>query len=423
MNLVSRSVLRQLLAAGGCGLLLGSAQAQFSFSPAFARSTNATANVLRHPAATNTPFAPQLGLSPNPVAPGGPGVQLADTEARLRQILALDPKHIDANLRLALIEARRRHPDVARQHLERVADRDPRAAWYLAQLCAPERQTNEANAWLRQAATQFAAALAKATNDAPGLRLPAARTQVALGDYPAAVAILSQGRLSRDRPLYRIALADLYAQWAAATSNHVARLAILTRGNSGAAPTPRFLREWAILARATNEVGIAARREIERRLTDSNQAPAWLNALASYAWERGDRSEARDLFLRAIAQAPHDPNLRNNAALFLSEDPDPTAPARALELIEAALLVAPEEPEYRDTRGQVYLALGRPAQALVDLEAVVDKVADPAATHRAIARAYRALGRTAEAAQHETTAREIGDARPSAAWEERPSEE
>jgi predicted Zn-dependent protease len=97
--------------------------------------------------------------------------------------------------------------------------------------------------------------------------------------------------------------------------------------------------------------------------------------------------------------------IANNLAWVLSQPPNPDF-ARALALIDVPLAREPNNPIYLDTRGRIYLAMGRWKDALADLEVVLAKAPDTDGLHSALAEVYDKLNQPALAAEHRAIATE-----------------
>jgi Flp pilus assembly protein TadD len=100
----------------------------------------------------------------------------------------------------------------------------------------------------------------------------------------------------------------------------------------------------------------------------------------------------------AFAADPKSGAVANGLAHVLSQPPNPDLP-RALATVNLALDREPTNPHFLDTRGHIYLLLGRWKDAAVDLEAVLARV-DAASVHAALATAYENLGQSELAAKH-----------------------
>src|SRR5690348_846641 len=51
--------------------------------------------------------------------------KFAEGEAALRQVLSVDPDHVEANLTLGVLAGKTARPDIAIDHLKRVIERSP----------------------------------------------------------------------------------------------------------------------------------------------------------------------------------------------------------------------------------------------------------------------------------------------------------
>jgi len=98
--------------------------------------------------------------------------------------------------------------------------------------------------------------------------------------------------------------------------------------------------------------------------------------------------------------------------LALGNPPDlPQALAIAQLLVEKF----PDQPHFRDTRGQVLVKLGRWDDAVKDLEYALPRLNDKSATHTALAQVYENLGLRDLAAEHERLAKETSKRKPARA--------
>lgn len=112
---------------------------------------------------------------------------------------------------------------------------------------------------------------------------------------------------------------------------------------------------------------------------------------ATRALQDGDNAEAVRIFNRLAQQNSGLPSVLNNMAVAIANSPGGDL-TQALALSEQALSRLPEHPYLRDTRGQILLRLGRPAEALPDLEAALAATELHGEVFPALAEAHRALG-------------------------------
>jgi predicted Zn-dependent protease len=89
----------------------------------------------------------------------------------------------------------------------------------------------------------------------------------------------------------------------------------------------------------------------------------------------------------------------NNMATLLTLSTPPELD-RALAIIQSVVTNTPANPEFRDTRGQILLKLGRYQEAITDLEFALPSLKPAANTHKALAEAYQALGLSELAQEH-----------------------
>lgn len=114
-----------------------------------------------------------------------------------------------------------------------------------------------------------------------------------------------------------------------------------------------------------------------------------VSAMATSAAAQGDIANARAAFQRLVDGEAATPVVWNNYAWTLLQEPDPD-PQGALEAVGRALDGAPDDFRFRETRGQVMIALGRWKDAISDLEYALNGLPDAPEVHRSLATAYEA---------------------------------
>jgi predicted Zn-dependent protease len=80
-----------------------------------------------------------------------------------------------------------------------------------------------------------------------------------------------------------------------------------------------------------------------------------------------------------------------------------------LALTNSLLERWPQEPMFRDTRGQIHLKMGHWKEALTDLQTALRGRPGDAALHRALAETYRHLDMPEMAAEHQRRAEGKGN--------------
>ena len=114
----------------------------------------------------------------------------------------------------------------------------------------------------------------------------------------------------------------------------------------------------------------------------------------------GQPEKAKEFLQRAVKKNPNNAIAWNNYAWLVAEDPNGNM-EDALAAVNKALDLSPNEFRFRETRGQVLVRLGRWQSAVDDLEFAANGMPDSADIHRALAKAYDALGDKQLARVHE----------------------
>ncbi|MCA9149024.1 MAG: tetratricopeptide repeat protein [Planctomycetales bacterium] len=138
----------------------------------------------------------------------------------------------------------------------------------------------------------------------------------------------------------------------------------------------------------------------------STTPPAQLNAVRGVsAAERGDFKTAVTFLRKACEENPEDARSHNNLAWVYLQLGDSSL-SDALQLANRAVELAPDFPDYRETRGQVLNRLKRPAEAITDLMFALNGTPNPPKEiHEGLAEAYTQLGQLEQAAFHRQQAR------------------
>ncbi|TWT37090.1 Tetratricopeptide repeat protein [Posidoniimonas corsicana] len=137
-----------------------------------------------------------------------------------------------------------------------------------------------------------------------------------------------------------------------------------------------------------------AHREAWNELLAAPDAGAELiHAAGTIAASAGEITQARKAFRQLTDAGDAPPVVWNNLAWALSQEPRPEY-AEALVAVNHALAAEPNNPRFRETRGQAYLHLKRWREALDDLEHSLNAMPDSPGVHAGLATAYEAVGET-----------------------------
>jgi tetratricopeptide (TPR) repeat protein len=127
------------------------------------------------------------------------------------------------------------------------------------------------------------------------------------------------------------------------------------------------------------------------RIAMRDDAPAALAAAVGTAAALGGEIEmARTMLARAVTADEGRAAAWNNYAWALAQPPAADAD-KALAAANRAVALAPEEFHFRETRGQILVALGQWQKAVDDLEYALNAMPEAASIHAALAKAYEEL--------------------------------
>jgi tetratricopeptide (TPR) repeat protein len=152
----------------------------------------------------------------------------------------------------------------------------------------------------------------------------------------------------------------------------------------------RLQQQVAALYRLRQNFPVA--NEVVTRVADSPRTTsAILEAIGTVAATAGEFEKAKDYLQRAIEKDPRNSIAWNNYAWILLQEPQGDVEA-ALDAVGKALEIRPDEFRYRETRGQVFVRMGRWQEAVQDLEYAANGMPESRDIHLSLAKAYDALG-------------------------------
>lgn len=184
------------------------------------------------------------------------------------------------------------------------------------------------------------------------------------------------------------------------------RKALESGGNVGAAI--QRLAQFAFSSRD----GRAEAETLLNRIAASGQISELVySVIGESAMIANQPDEAIRWLEKARALQPKNPVILNNLAFALvkAEEPDPK---QALPLINQALELVPSQPEFHFTRAEVYAALNRWDDVILDLTVALDAGRNGAEVHELLAKAYTETGQKSLAAEHEKIASEYSNHTP-----------
>jgi predicted Zn-dependent protease len=162
-------------------------------------------------------------------------------------------------------------------------------------------------------------------------------------------------------------------------------------------------------AHAGTAAAPAATRLLDQSVAAStgNSAVSWQLILGQAARGWGDDAGARRHFQAAYQLAPTLTQTRYEWATALGTGSQTDA-EQGVKLMDSVLDQFPSNPEYRSTRGQMLIRLGRNRDAAKDLEFAVAHLADAAELRLTLAKVYDTLGEAKLAQKQRQLAQSAG---------------
>jgi tetratricopeptide (TPR) repeat protein len=221
-----------------------------------------------------------------------------------------------------------------------------------------------------------------------------------LGNYARAVDDLKKS--APTLPIAKTILIDTYVDWSDQVAKSDSHRSMELLGEA-LSLQPYYAPAFSRLINQMNgstESAVEARKFLGEMISRNDAPASAYLILGTDAARRNKREEALKYLEQAMRLAPNAPAVLNNLAWTIAQGDVREDLGRALLLCDAALLLAPSDVHFRDTRGRILAKLGRYRDALVDLEIggrVMD--GDPE-FHAVIAEVYEKLGLMVPAASH-----------------------
>ena len=336
--------------------------------------------------------------------------EIHTAEQHLKHVVTLDPHSVDANELLGRVYVRLGQWELAERYLSEVVSARPETALLLAAVFKAEGDKVGARSWAERAAKFHREKVEAAKLDNPASRLAWADATAMLEDYPAAFVILETGWRQYENKTYLSPMGEVCALWVEALARTkpgdlTSRMTLIQRGLECAPQNETLLRHLINLTHLEGPEAATARGTLTRILTEGKATAILHFTLGIDAWQHGQPEEARKHFTLAYDTASQLPYVANNMAMILTVGDKPDLP-RALAIIQSALTKFPNNPNFRETRGEILVQLGRAQEAIADLEFALPLLASKRGTHKALAEAYRSLGLRDLATEHERRAKE-----------------
>ncbi|HVJ68572.1 MAG TPA: tetratricopeptide repeat protein [Caulifigura sp.] len=327
---------------------------------------------------------------------------------RLERAVDAEPKNLDLRTSLASAYHEAGFTEQAIEQVKVVVGTRPQARMALVQLLFVSGQRDAAVKEAAEAERYFAERVKKEPGDFD-LRAGYSSALVFQKKYQEAIAVLEAGAAVADPVLLRKSVSAVTSAWARdlqSRKNDPRQVLELTSRALKADPSNvTALMTLMDLARdSETETGAVAQLE---QLLAAGESP-WLvhMILGTRQLELGNTDKGAAHLEQAVKLNPAASVAMNNLAWTLATQEKPDL-ARAESLVAQAMVLAPGNPQIRETRGQIYLRQERYQEALTDLEAILPvytrepKLARALPKiHESLAKAYEQLGNAEMAKRH-----------------------
>ncbi len=326
--------------------------------------------------------------------------RLKTIQQHLLYVVRSQPHNLDAHALLGRVCLPTGQYSLAAEHLAEAVSEHPDLRLPLAKLYMVLGRKESASQQAETAKQYYAARVAEKSGGAEA-PFQLAAVHLFLEEFELAEQLLENGLAQFDDDRFRFLLVSLRViQFDRTPKNQLPRrLELLQDALNHQPDNIDALKRLAAIAGEDAGTSATAQGIVENLLTQEGVPAANHFILGTMAAKSGDHAKAIDHLRQAHEANPAMDNAANNLAWCLAYG-DPPRLDEALQLIEAVLKAAPGDPEFRDTRGQILLKLGRWQEAITDFEAVLRVFPDNLAIHQRLATAYEHLGMSEIAEKH-----------------------
>ena len=340
--------------------------------------------------------------------------QRISAEKHLRFTLQLDPDNLAANALLGELYFQRGLMDSAVRYLAVAARESPHLRLMYAKACI---LTGEVTIGKSSATTAEKEAADAVRNEPENLqsRLEWAEALLILERFEEATRVLADGLALVPSDLsLKAAMARVYLMQAEKIlegPGDEARKRIvvfqLLAAAMGQNPDDRmvFNRMMEIVS-LDDEAADDARKFLTENIVHGRALGISHLLLGTSLEKSGDQLQSGFHLEQALRLLPEAPVVANNLAWHLVHCEKPE-PERAMALIAAVIAKFPDEPAYIDTRGHVFLKMGRWKEAVDDFQVSLTRFASEPSVHQGLAEAYQNLGMKDLAQQHAALATQL----------------
>lgn len=314
------------------------------------------------------------------------------------------------HLFLARVEPSANHLSTAIDYLKHAAELKPELYYQLARVQLDNEQFADASESFVRAERYFRLELSddKHNQDA---RLGLARSLSGLSRFDEARTLLEEGIALDESQQFKALLAETivaivdqrYEREGGFSPEIFGMLIEAMRFNPKSTSVGGHLLDYGITTTDLNDRDVAIQMLESYLAEGEGVAMAHLLLGVHYFTNVGDADISMFHLEAAFNLDPTLTDSANNLAWLLAHR-DPPDYERALAVINSVLEEHPEDANYLDTRGHIYLAMERWRDAAKDLERALPQMNNNPGTHAALAQIYEHFGQTSLAARHRSLA-------------------
>ena len=343
-------------------------------------------------------------------------------EQLLQEFLRQQPRNSDMGMMLGAVYVRRGQPTAAADVLTEVVTesggRRPEAAYYLA-IC--QQQNGRIPAAKTAANIAIASYKERLITQPFSMRnlLELCRCLIITEREDLAIQTLqeqSKRCSAAELPQIQFLTGDAYAAWSRRLreagdlqpGDFLKSLDLLARGLAIAPLNPRLLDELSFLGCSTDVDENLLQQKLQEAL-DTGISPGFVHFIQGTRDLLRKPADLKSATLHLQAASQHNvtyPGLLNNLAWAMTQAPDGDM-QMALELVDQALRMMPNEPVIYETRGQVLLRQQKYQQAIADFERALASSEMRADAHDGLAKAWEQLGNSEKAAYHQQVSQRL----------------
>lgn len=330
-------------------------------------------------------------------------------DQHLSAILRQHPDHVEAHRLLAGLAVSLGNGTKAIKHLRPIVEKYPETRIALARLLDAsgndEDARHEATRCFEFYKQTLPGRMADSENPPSAAEWVNWASSAALLDrYPEAAAILVDARkVCEEQDVLRNGLATVFLEWSTwldrqDDQNLNKQLELLGQAVEVAPNHPQVLGRLGSMLDRGDETPEKVEAILRKILIDGD-APAIVHfLLGTLAAKRNDSEGAESRLQQAKRLNPGTPVVLNNLAWVIGRDEKRVE--EALGLVDQAIKLDPYQPNFRETRGQFLIRLGRWRDGIADLEIANRSLRNRPAIHKSLAEAYDKIGDKNLAEEH-----------------------